>query len=831
MNQFKYYFLLLTVALHLQSYAQVWESGVPQTLAIQRTQEISHVKYVLSLTIPEAKEDSISGEIEIFFTHSGNHDVAIDFEGKSQKSYPARVNGRNKTLKWENGHIIVPEKYLKKGKNSVHLTFVSADKALNRNIDFMYTLFVPGNAHTAFPCFDQPDMKAVFELSLTIPKGWEALSNAKMTKKDDEKGIIRFAESELIPTYLFSFCVGKFSAQTQTRNGRTVTAYYRETDPQKTAQLPTIFDLYFTSLDRLEEYTGIAYPFQKYDFIILPGYPFGGMEHPGAIQFNDQSMFLGNNPTPDELLSRAKLIAHEAAHIWFGDLVTMRWFDDVWTKEVFANFMASKVVDGMFPDINHKLNFLKTHYTSSLATDRTTGTHPIRQPLDNLDRAGLLYGNIIYHKAPVMMQKLEEQIGEETLQRGLQAYLKKYSFANADWNDLIAILDSVAPDAQLPSFSRVWVEEKGLPIVKTELRNGRLRVEQIDPYGRNLVWLQQYSILLTNGKNVLIHPINMQSAVVELETEADSTFVVFSPNFDGRGYGRFLAANQNQTAVYEGWHTLPETERFAMMMGLYENFLAHLLSPENAFRYLSEGFRKENNPLIASSCVDYMMEVVRRMSPEQRQTAEFFLWQSGSTHTLPSVRAKTLRTLSTAATDPSVLNQIMKIWQTQDNTALSKRNYTEMAYHLAVMMPDRWEEIISQQRSRLTGADELREFDYISRACNPDVNVQRELFESLLKKENRQVEPWAEDLLALLNSEVREPQSNAYITPALEALPEIQRTGSIFFPSYWLSALLRGHTSAEATMLVSRFIDGHQDMQEALMNKLKERAFRLLNIP
>lgn len=204
------------------------------------------------------------------------------------------------------------------------------------------------------------------------------------------------------PTFLLA--AGKFQRKTATIDGRTMNALYRETDPEKVKQLDKCFAEAAWSIRWLENYTGIAYPFSKYDFVVLPGYQFGGMEHPGAIQFNARTIFLGAQPTEDDELRRFQLISHETAHMWFGDLVTMRWFDDVWTKEVFANFMASKMAADQFPHVNHELNFLKDHYPLALSIDRTEGTHPIQQQLDNLKNAGLLYGHIIYHKAPIMMQ-------------------------------------------------------------------------------------------------------------------------------------------------------------------------------------------------------------------------------------------------------------------------------------------------------------------------------------------------------------------------------------------------------------------------------------------
>jgi aminopeptidase N len=151
-----------------------------------------------------------------------------------------------------------------------------------------------------------------------------------------------------------------------------------------------------------------------------------------------------------------------------------------------------------------------------------------------------------------------------------------------------------------------------------------------------------------------------------------------------------------------------------------------------------------------------------------------------------------------------------------------------MAYHLAVMQPDRWQEILDEQRGRLKNMDQQREFDFISRACNPDTLVQQQLFDELLMAENRRVEPWARDMLALLNDPTREPLSNRYLIPGLDALQEVQRTGDIFFPGYWLTGLLAGHRSEGAKQAVRQWIDAHTSLDAALMNKLKENAYWLL---
>lgn len=156
--------------------------------------------------------------------------------------------------------------------------------------------------------------------------------------------------------------------------------YYRETDSVKVKRnSDEVFSLHAKSLAWLEDYTAIKYPFGKFDFVLIPSFQYGGMEHPGSIFYNESSLFLDENPPVNRKLARASVIAHESAHMWFGDLVTMDWFNDVWLKEVFANFMAAKIVHPSFPEINHNLRFLLAHYPGAYEVDRSSGTNPILQ--------------------------------------------------------------------------------------------------------------------------------------------------------------------------------------------------------------------------------------------------------------------------------------------------------------------------------------------------------------------------------------------------------------------------------------------------------------------
>ncbi len=468
--------------------------GISLDLAMRRAAMVKDLRYELALAVPRDPQQSIAGTMTARFQLSdASQPLVFDFAPGADHVTSVSVGGRTVRHTWVTDHIVVPASALTVGPTEVRIAFTAGDASLNRNSDFLYALFVPARAHLAIPVFDQPDLKARWTLTLRYPAGWQAVSNgaplAASSTSSTGTAEARFAETEPLPTYLFSFVVGDFKVEQAERNGRTFRFYHRETDAAKVARnRDVIFDLHARALAFMEDYTGIPYAFGKFDFVAIPAFQFGGMEHAGKVLYDASGLLLDESATQNQLLGRASVIAHETAHMWFGDLVTMRWFNDVWMKEVFANLMAAKIVNPAFPEVNHELRFLLAHYPAAYAVDRTPGANPIRQPLENLNEAGSLYGAIIYQKAPVMMRHLEALLGAGPFRDGLREYLGAHRFANATWSDLIEVLDRRTP-VDLAAWSRVWVESAGRPVITTELevREGRiasLAFSQGDPQKR-----------------------------------------------------------------------------------------------------------------------------------------------------------------------------------------------------------------------------------------------------------------------------------------------------------------------------------------------------------
>lgn len=822
-------FLLLPLCASAQDSADknILDRGVSAQLADLRKREISHLRYALRFSLPLARHEAVTGNATITFQLQKSQDVVLDFVASKGSIAYVKANGRTAPFEWRNEHIILPKDVIRSGANEINVGFTAPDQSLNRNADYMYTLLVPDRARTLFPCFEQPSLKARFSLTLEMPQQWTAVSNTNVVEQHTtgQRTTLVFAETEPLSTYLFSFVAGRMERREQRDGNRTIVAYYRETDTAKVAQLPDIFDQVIASLHWMEQYTGIDYPFSKYDFVILPGFQYGGMEHVGATLYNDRSMFLSANATPDEQLSRTKLIGHETAHMWFGNLVTMDWFNDVWTKEVFANYFGLRMSQPLFPNVNHRLNWMKSYTVPALDEDRTLGTTPIRQQLDNLRNGGLIYGNIVYDKAPVMLDKLVELMGEDSFKEGIREYLKAFAYKNATWDDLVGILDKHT-DKDIKAFSQAWVYKKGMPTIDFSLDGRTLTIRQYDAKRQPFCWPQKMDVTLSDGQRDTTLAVNIDRDSMAIGLPFAPSRIM--PNSDGRGYGLMLVDSASTEWLLEHWQDMgDETARMSALMVLDEMYQHKRIDADRWALSLIGGLGREDNALIASAAVNDMYYPLRELSQERRSQLERQLFGLYESHSLPSCRTQLLRLIVSESRDEESTKALYKIWDAMSTPLFSEDDYTTMAFQLSVRMPLESDSIIARQRRRINDPDRQRRFDFIARATVADEASRDSLFASLLLPENRRVEPWAATALSYLNHPLRQAQAVKYIRPALEALEDVQRTGDIFFPRSWVGALLRGHRSAEAYQVVRSFVDEHPDYPPMLKNKLLQAAYSL----
>jgi len=810
------------------------ETGVSQALAEARKQLLSQLNYTLRLNIPSEKTQPIEAEETLTFALRDNRQpLQLDFKAPADHLRSLVINGQPAAIDYRNEHLVLPASALRVGRNEVKIAFMAGDQSLNRNADYLYTLLVPDRARTVFPVFDQPDLKAVFTLSLTTPAAWQAVANGPLrdSLRTGASKTYRFAPSDSISTYLFSFAAGKFTPLRQAVGGRPMNFYHRETDSTKIRlSVPAIFRLHGEALRFMENYTGLPYPFQKFDFTSIPDFQYGGMEHVGNIDYKAASLFLDDGATKDQLVARQNLIGHETAHMWFGDLVTMRWFNDVWMKEVFANFMADKM-SGSAQGDDQLLKFLTDHYPAAYAVDRTPGANAIRQALPNLQDAGSLYGNIIYHKAPIMMRQLEGLMGEENFRAGVREYLQKYAHGNATWPDLIAILDAHTP-ADLAAWNQVWVNEPGRPVFSYEVRGEagkitELLIHQRAEDGSARIWPQRFDVALVSptGQLLKVGDASSDQATVAVPWAVGQPLpAVALLNYHGLGYGVFpvsasltsrLGALTDKGLLHE-----PPSVRAALYITLYERMLNDH-SGGSAARELLDTYQQQlahetnelNIKLLTNQLSDIFWKFTSASTRAGRAPAlEDALWQALLAQRTPGAQKLYFKAYQGIALSPAAQTRLYKIWQTQQPPAqvkLTEDDYTSLALSLAVRDYRAPQPLLPEQLARIKNVDRRQRLEFLLPALSPNVAVRDQFFASLKDEKNREKEAWVATALGYLHHPLRQATSEKYLPASLDLLAEIQATGDIFFPAAWLSGTLGYYRSATAARTVQAFLAAH----------------------
>ena len=612
---------------------------------------------------------------------------------------------------------------------------------------------------------------------------------------------------------------------------------YRETDSAKiNLSTDSIFQEHRNALDFLSAWTNIPYPFQKIGFVAIPDYQFGGMEHPGAVQYQGSTLFLDATATKSQFISRTNLIAHEMAHMWFGDLVSIKWFNDVWTKEVFANFMADKVSESLKGKEAFDHKFLIDHFPAAYGIDRTRAANPIRQPLGNLNEAGSLYGNIIYHKAPIMMRQLELLMGKAPFQKGMREYLQQFSFSNASWPDLINILNKYAP-IDLIAWNKVWVEDNGRPKIseQLEIKNGkiaRLTISQKPEFGKARVWPQSFKISLFYKDRIQELPVSLSGKGVDVKAAIGldkPDFIIYNSSGEGYGVWPIDLSVLTQTSQISS-----PLIRASFYIAAYENMLNQdFVTPASLLNYFRSQIQTETDELNLRLLTGYIGNIFWSFNNTQSRSnlapgLETQIWQAIEKQSLSNNKKNLLKLYQTIFLTGDAYNNLYPIWKNQtapEGVKFSEDDYTALALALKLRKNDL--EILDEQLKRIKNPDRIKRFEFMMKALSADVTVRDQFFKSLADPTNREKESNVLAGLNYLHHPLQQPTSIQYLKKSLELLQEIQITGDIFFPQNWLQATLSDYQSAAALKIVQEFLNAHPDYPPKLRAKILQATDQL----
>ena len=371
--------------------------------------------------------------------------------------------------------------------------YMHTGEGLHRFVDpadgkaYTYSQFEVPDARRVYTTFEQPDLKSTFTLTVKAPKGWKVFSNAPTPspEEDGDSWTYRFATTEKMSTYITAVVAGPYEGVTDTltsSDGRTIDlGVYCRASVLEHLDADAIIDITRKGFEFFEDAYGIAYPFTKYDQVFVPEYNAGAMENAGCVTFRDAYVFR-TRPTEAQLESRANTILHELAHMWFGDLVTMKWWNDLWLNESFAEFMSHLALAENTPYTEGWTGFM-VRKDWGLKQDQLPTTHPITAQIRDLADVEVNFDGITYAKGASVLRQLVSYVGRDAFFAGLHEYLTAHSYANATLADLLGELEK-ASGRDLAAWSKVWLEEAGVtllrPSVETdeEGRITRLSIEQ-----------------------------------------------------------------------------------------------------------------------------------------------------------------------------------------------------------------------------------------------------------------------------------------------------------------------------------------------------------------
>ncbi len=827
--------------------------GISKDLADHRSKRIRNPRYGLFFDLRGIAEGRVEGRVVLSFLLEGGGDLVLDFGGEIL-GVPT-LNGKPLppgALLRESDHLRIREgSGLVIGRNEFRCRFAARAEETGTPLirfddrktgeSFAYTLLVPADAHFLFPCFDQPDLRGIFELELRMPGSWKAVSNGidlEPREVGDGSVLYRFVETRPLPTYLFAFAAGPFAVVDCEGPSRRGSRIFLRPSAQSRLDPEEMGRLHLRSIDWMESFFGRPYPFDKLDIVLCPAFPYSGMEHAGAIFYRERAIAFDHDPDTLELFRRNILVYHEVAHQWFGNLVTMRWFDDLWLKEGFATFASYAAMEGLEKGGGEAwLRFQQRVEPAAYRVDRTEGTRPIWQALRNLDEAKSNYGPIVYNKAPAVLRALETWIGRKTLRKGLRSFLEEHAFGSASWRDLCESL-ARASGRDVLAWAEAWFLEAGLPRIRVEREGSRFYLLQEDPTGRGRTWPLRIDLLVKrHSGGTSRYAVELFRKRVPLPfVDGDDPVAWILPNSHDEAYVASKLDEDSRQALISDLPAMEDRMARSVALSILHDEMTEGEIRPSVFASLCERLlREEKDPQSFARMISWLGAIGRRWTRGSEARAlrsriasslETLLFRKDR----KGLKLIAFRALCRLAEDPETLALLEKVCRSKVSipglVPGTQDRFTALAALLAARHPGA--RSLLERMRREEGQDVVRAA-WLASCAIPDPSIKKERFREFLDPKGPP-EQWVQAALLFFHWPGQEDLTLPFLKKALASSPWVKRNRKIFFLPGWLESFVGAHSSPEALKIVEGFARKDSGLPEDIRRKLAVPLFELRQV-
>ena len=616
--------------------------------AATRSKNISNVEYHLDLNLPGGASDTYSGTLEATFTIETNPETFLDFTGFEITTLI--LNGRIIADPSWNGHrlLIRARDGLLTGVNTIRLEYINeydhTGDGFHQFIDpeddqeYVYSNFEPYSAHRLFPCFDQPNIKAQYKLSVECPSDWTLIGNSKTDSINDIGGgrtRHNFEQTKLFSTYLFALVGGpyqKFESQYNSKKSNSEIIplrFYARKSLAPHVDEAELFEVTCQGFEYFEDFFDFAYPFGKYDQIFVPEFNHGAMENVGAITHSERLVFR-DPPTYNQRLTRAEVILHEMAHMWFGDLVTMNWWNDLWLNESFASYMSFLALteNTRFTDAWQSFNSRMKAW--AYRQDQLITTHPVAGEVIDTDQTFLNFDGITYGKGAAVIKQLVKTIGMPAFKSGMRRYMAEHAFSNTTLDDWLESLGE-GVDQDLRGWADSWLEtaqHNSIQIHRTGSKDDHnmMIVSQSAP--DEFPTIRSHTLELLAGDLVdsvftsTTHEIVVTDQSNQINISNNTADFLF-PNFGDHGYVQVILDPESLEFVKQHLEKITDPLlRMQIWQSLWEMVRNQELSSLDYIRIATEKVKIENDLELIQVIIEQLGAAVSRYVPEEVKLSE-----------------------------------------------------------------------------------------------------------------------------------------------------------------------------------------------------------------